>query len=151
MQPYQRGAVRSNWTNNNCESLNAVLKRRTDRQQWNLGELVEKIYGVVVLQHEDLQRALLGKGNYFLEDAWKHHQRESSVWASKDKATRMGHFLAYLKDKKGRRSRKYVSSTDGSRQVPTPNGARKPGQMKRKPAERTVTFSNKKRKLNFDI
>lgn len=147
VKPYQDGVIQSNWTNNNCEALNSVIKQATERRQWNLVELIEKIYNILKTQHEDMQRALIGRGNFYLETAYHHHQMSPAVWTSKEPKLRRKHFLCFLKDYKSGQSKKYVTSTDGSRNVPSPSGSRKPGQRRRKQAEKTISSSNKKIKF----
>ena len=53
----------ANWTNNNCESLNAVLKHAVDWKSQSLTSLVEKLHKIVKSQYNDLKRALVGQGH----------------------------------------------------------------------------------------
>ena len=53
-----------NWTNNNCESLNNILKLSTNWKVLKLPDLVEKMHSIVKLQYADMRRALHGHGNY---------------------------------------------------------------------------------------
>ena len=53
-----------NWTNNNAESVNHILKLDLDWKPRNLYDLTNKLYETVPSQYVDLQRALYDRGNY---------------------------------------------------------------------------------------
>lgn len=51
----QLGSPDIDWTNNNCESMNHVLKILTDWKQKNLLDLVDVIYEHVCAQYKDIE------------------------------------------------------------------------------------------------
>ena len=51
---------------NNCESMNAILKHGTDWKSLPLPDLVLKLHDVVRAQYQDVRRALAGQGDYVL-------------------------------------------------------------------------------------
>lgn len=61
-----------NWTNNNCESLNNILKLSTNWKILKLPDLIEKMYLIVKVQYADMRRALHGHRNYKLVPKLKH-------------------------------------------------------------------------------
>ena len=52
------------WTNNNCESINAVLKRQVDWWPQKLVNLILSLYQLVQAQYKELERSLFGHGEY---------------------------------------------------------------------------------------
>jgi len=54
-------AGRSTWTNNNCESINYVLKQAVQWRGNQLPELIDKLRTLVDGQHADADRALCGR------------------------------------------------------------------------------------------
>ena len=56
-----------NWMNNNCESINNILKLSTNWKVLKLPDLIEKMHAIVKLQYADMRRALHGHGNYKLK------------------------------------------------------------------------------------
>ena len=147
-KPQREKAVEESWTNNNCESANHMLKLEVDWKPQPLVELVERFYSLIRAQYKDLQRATIGAGNFKLAGPFKHHYINPSVWASKSNSEKNQLFLRFLKDSKSGYNSKYITCTDGSRIVPTPNGGEKPGQRKRKRNAKTTTDSRKKARNN---
>ena len=119
--------MEENWTNNNCESANHILKLEVDWKPQPLVELVERFYSLIHAEYKDLQRATVGAGNFKLAGPLKHHYINPSVWASKSNSEKNQLFLRFLKDSKSGYNSlyRYITSTDGSRIVLTPNGQRK--------------------------
>lgn len=56
------------WTNNNCESLNHVLKQYIEWKSQPLLELIEAIQELVDVQFKDLRRSFVGTGQFKLAD-----------------------------------------------------------------------------------
>ena len=63
--PHKSRSV-TNWTNNNCESINHILKISTDWRPRKLPDLVDRLHTSVTLQMLDLRRSLYDSGNYIL-------------------------------------------------------------------------------------
>ena len=57
-------AGRPKWTNNNCESINHVLKHSVQWRSQQLLALIAKISAVVDAQHIEADRALCGRGKF---------------------------------------------------------------------------------------
>ena len=144
--PRQKNPTVRNWTNNNAESVNHILKLDLDWKPRNLYELTNKLYETVKSQYVDIQRALYGRGNYVLFEQYKHHFVDPAVWEIKNEQEQNQLFLNFLRDSRSGLKGKYVHSTDGARFVPTPSGGKKPGQRKRRQAERSRTPSKQTRK-----
>jgi len=70
------------WTNNACESINNVLKVRTQWRLNQLPELIEKLREVVVSQFHEADRALMGRGEFHLRPSWVRHRLTMDVWAA---------------------------------------------------------------------
>ena len=61
------------WTNNNCESANHVLKMAVDWKPKRLTDLVDHLRDLVRLQFSDLKRSLCGLGEFQLTPAFGKH------------------------------------------------------------------------------
>jgi len=61
------------WNNNNCESVNNLLKRSIDWKPARVMDLVDHIHDIVKLQYSDLRRSLFGQGNYQLAASFSRH------------------------------------------------------------------------------
>ena len=72
-KPQREKAVEENWTNNNCESANHMLKLEVDWKPQPLVELVERFYSLIRAQYKDLQTATIGAGTFKLAGPFKHH------------------------------------------------------------------------------
>ena len=59
------------WTNNNCESMNHVLKQATEWESRCMLDLILILHNVVRSQQDDLKRALIGMGNYQLAKGYE--------------------------------------------------------------------------------
>ena len=152
-KPKRNKDVVKNWTNNNCESANHLLKLQVNWKPQTLMNLVDHLYSIVKSQYKDLQRATFGLGNFKLAEDYLHHFVNPSIWAMKSAAEKQSLFHKFLKDSKSGLATKFTLSTDGEKIVKTPkNGGKKPGQRKRKRTAKTTTMKNAKaRKLNMDI
>ena len=143
VKPYQQGVVSYNWTNNNSESLNHVIKQAIGWKPQSVSDLVHKLYELVQGQYRDLENALIGRGNFRLSEDYQHYEVNPALWSLKTKEEREKLFEDFLNDKKGKVNRgKYVLSTDGSRLVmSSPLRGKKPGQRKRKRTAKTTTMN----------
>ena len=65
-EPCREVSGRRNWTNNNAESINNILKLAVDWKPQGARELIEKIYTVTELHFLDYRSALHDDGNYRL-------------------------------------------------------------------------------------
>lgn len=144
-EPRRNGLIPHSWTNNNSESANHVLKCIINWKPQSLPTLIEKLESYIIAQEKDFERALIRQGNFVLSPTMRHHAIPVQVWVSLGPKQKEGRLNGLIK-------RKVVSpdvqSTDGKLIVRhTPSKGKKPGQKKRKAAERTVSAPPKKRKL----
>jgi len=68
------------WTNNNCESVNDVLKMKLDWRPVRLLDLINHLHDIVKLQYADLERTMYGQGNYQLVSPFTRHQTTAAKW-----------------------------------------------------------------------
>ena len=132
-----------NWMNNNCESMNNILKLSTNWKALKLPDLIAKMHVIVKLQYADMRRALRGNGNYELVPKLKNFVLQNFIWSTKTQDEKTAHFQKFLSltaEKKG----KTMKSTDGGIEIPTtPSIAKKPGQRKRVRTAKTRTNSKR--------
>lgn len=126
------------WTNNNCESMNNILKLSIDWKPQKLPDLVNKVTRVAQLQMLDLRRSLYGTGNYILKRKYKRYMVDRSSWMAKNDNEKAKLFQNFLYRKKSLQKDKIVAR-NGGYSVPfkTKGIAKKPGQRKRGKGERT--------------
>ena len=96
--PGMRGDVLTNWTNNNAESANHILKISIDWKPRNLCELTNKIYETVQSEYNDVKRSLIGHGNFLLCEHFSKYYVEPAVWSMKTTEEQDRHFLQFMKD-----------------------------------------------------
>ena len=133
------------WTNNNCESVNHVLKQAIEWKSKPLLDFILYVNGLVDAQFKDLKRALVSTGQFRLADSHRQFAISKSVWANKtdDERNRLFRRFRAFEQKNAR----FVTSTDGQSEVVVPRTkGQKIGQRKRKRTERTVTVPMKKTK-----
>ena len=142
--PVRQDMVPSRWTNNNCESLNHVLKQAIDWRSKPLVDLVSIMQDIADGQFKDLRSAMIRTGEFRLADSHRHFELTKTDWVNKTDVQR---------EKAFRRFRKFVFipknvmiSTDGQTEIIAPRTfGKKINQQKRKINARTRT--NKKRKI----
>ena len=142
--PIRRDKVSEYWTNNNCESVNHVLKQAIDWRSKPLTELVAILQDLADGQFKDLRSAMLGTGEYRLADSHSQFRMSKTEWINKTDAQR---------NKSYKKFRNFVpvpknimTSTDGQTDIVAPRTfGKKLNQQKRKINARTRT--NKKRKI----
>ena len=142
VKPQQAGVITFDWTNNNSESLNHIIKQAVQWKSQSVYDLVVKLYELVQGQYRDLENALIGQGNFRLSEEYKHYEISPALWSFKTKEEREQLFQDFLLDRKpNHKSGKYVISTDQQRVVmSSPLRGKKPGQRKRKRAAKTLIY-----------
>ena len=126
------GWVTRQWTNNNAESFNHLLKLKADWQQLPIPTIVDNIYDMVKLSFVDLRSAFSGQGIYVLVPAMSRHQVPHAVWSTATDERKSVLFARFLQDNLARVNPGVVSSKDGALTLPaTPKVVRKPGQKSR--------------------
>ena len=134
-------AGRSTWTNNNCESINHVLKQAVQWRRNQLPELIHKLRSLVDGQYADADRALCGSGDYSLRPAWSKHRLTIDCWTSMKPVQRQKAVDACFCIP----GVPVSTSSDGTPMVPTtPREGKKPNQKKRCRAERTTSVQQKR-------
>jgi hypothetical protein len=139
--PRQSYRVRENWMNNNCESMNHVLKMRSNWKVLSLPVLIEELHAIVRLQYEDAMRALHGQGNFVLHGPAVRLRMADGAWQASSEEERkraFQKFMNYVPKDKPRKSSTFVTSTDTKLTVVRKPTAKKPGQRTRIRASRTT-------------
>lgn len=131
------------WTNNNYESLNHVLKQNIEWKTQPLLDLLEVIRELVDVQFKDLRRSLVGTGQFKLADTHKQFAVSRSVWAGKTQAEKDRHYNRFrtfaVKDSRT------VTATDVESDVVAPKTkGKRINQGKRKRTERTISLKKVK-------
>ena len=138
-------AGRSTWTNNNCESVNHILKQAVQWRRNQLPDLIDKMRSLVDGQYADADRELCGRGDYSLWQEWSRHRLTVDCWTNMKACQRQKAVEACFRLPGVTTS----TSTDGTMTVPTtPGGGKKLHQKKRCCTERTTTKRADK-KLRF--
>jgi len=73
-------AGRPEWTNNNCESINHVLKHSVQWRPQQLPVLIAKISAVMDAQHIEVDRTLCGRGKLMLALSHAKHRLTVDRW-----------------------------------------------------------------------
>ena len=135
------------WTNNNCESMNHILKNSTNWKTQPITTLVKSLKKVVKTQYDDVKAALAGQGDFKLSPPFKQFEVPIDVWNAMTPERRTKHFNRFMCNK-WLVDPKLVVSTNGNSvfQGPGKMGGKKPHQKKGRRKDRTTTF-RKKNKL----
>ena len=138
-EPCRKDNAKRNWTNNNAESINNILKLAVDWKPQCTKDLIEKIYRVTELHFMDYRSALHDAGNYRLTRHEYAYHVNDALWRCKSEEERQQLFMKYLKDCKKRKRAEYITSSDGKFSVVSKaqTVATKVSQRKRPRNERT--------------
>ena len=149
-EPVRDTLISENWTNNNCESINHVLKQTVDWKSKPLTEFVELVEEIVVGQFKDLRGGLIGTGEFRLAESHKQFQTTKTDWITMTEQQKMNLFRRYRKFIA--KDSDLVVSTDGQSTVVAPKtNGRKPGlQRNRKINIRTTTIAKKTKNSQLD-
>ena len=132
-------AGHAGWTNNNCESVNHVIKQYTQWRPQQLPDLINKLRDLVRGQYTEADRALCGRGDLQLVRTHAKHRIDIESWKSMSAAQRQKASDACFRQTIVVPS---STSTDNTLTVPTTPGAgKKPHQRKRQRNERAVKIS----------
>jgi len=121
------------WNNNNCESVNHILKMVIDWKPQRVRSLVEHIRDVVRLQYSDLQRALYGQGDFQLAPLFTKHSLSYVQWDRLGAEGRERRFGAFMGDSGVRITTNNVTSSDGQLTVQGTNGVARKGNQTQRP------------------
>ena len=134
------------WTNNQTESANHILKVRAKWKQNSLPDLINIIENIVRNNERDMWWAIVGQGNFQLVQSMQHHQIIPAQWSSlpiEQKKKRINAF----RNCSLKKSTKISTSANGLLKLVTSSGSKKPNQRKRPHAEKNR--SKKKMRLSF--
>ena len=135
-------AGRGRWTNNNCESINHVLKQYTQWKPQQVPELIGMLRELVSSQYIEADRAMCGLGDLMLTPQYAKHRTTADCWKQMTAGQRQKASDACFRQMPCPSS----VSTDGNVQVPmTSCGGKKPHQRKRQRAEKSTTVQKKPR------
>lgn len=96
-EKYQQSTT---WTNNNCESMNNVLKVATNWKVLNPSTLMDTINNEVVnVQMTDLRRSLHSEGNFRLAVGYEKYVISHLIWNSMSEAGKDEAFSRFLRNK----------------------------------------------------
>jgi len=115
-------ALPLNWTNNNCESINNIVKLSTGWKILKIPDLIEQLYNIVRLQYADIRRAIHGQGNHEVVQALRKHVISQMTWSQKSDAEKDDLTQKFLRAKIQKKrfqnaeinGRKIRNSEDGS-------------------------------------
>lgn len=127
-----------NWTNNNCESLNHVIKSFTGWDQIKPSALVKSLKSLHLCQINDIFRAFFGEGEYILKGEQSYASRmEWSQLSAEEIENKVVKFIGKWKKKER------FSSTDGKLKLKLCAAiAKKPGQRTRPKVAKTRSKYN---------
>ena len=105
-----RTAKISDWTNNNCESLNSMMKRDDNWKVKSTQELIDMLNEVTLLHFKDFRGALYGEGNYRIRGKHKKYIITKSAWSNLDTEGRQRKFAEFLQNKRSACKDRVVTS-----------------------------------------
>ena len=124
------------WTNNNSESINHILKMKIDWRPQAIPRLIDYIHEVVQGHYTDVERAIMGRGEYRLYKDIEEYFVQPAVWCSKSDEQRRRHLDKFQMALQTTQS---ISTSSNGDIIVLTSGARgkKIGQKKREKATRT--------------
>jgi hypothetical protein len=84
------------WTNNNCESMNHVLKQAIDWKSQRLTSLIMKMEEIVTGHYREVKRSLLGLGDFQLCQEFHSFRMSPEKWTSLNPTRQDRHFRKFL-------------------------------------------------------
>ena len=126
------------WTNNNCESVNHILKMKTQWTPQDIPTLINTLYDTVEATYIDVERAIMRRGEFRLDPVYRKFEVDPIIWCAKTNEQRERHTSKFLKTPK---ILKDVSTVGDIHVLRGPSRGRKPSQKKRCRAARTTTLS----------
>ena len=80
IKPSIIGKITPNWTNNNSESANHILKSAVLWKASDLPKFIEILYGIVSGEEIERERAIRDTGNFKLAPTFQHHYVDIDNW-----------------------------------------------------------------------
>ncbi|OWF48803.1 hypothetical protein KP79_PYT25839 [Mizuhopecten yessoensis] len=112
----RNAAIPKDWKNNNCESMNHIIKLLGDSKISKVPELIQRLDTILQLQYSDVRRSLHGTVDYELAAHAQHFKLSTVVWrklSTFDKARKVDKFLKYVWKKTA-----FLTSTNGMLTIP---------------------------------
>ena len=110
--PANKNNLPCNWTNNNCESLNHIMKLNADWKPGKTPEMTELLYQMTLLHFKDFRRALYGAENYRLvAHKKKRYGLLKETWRKFNKEQRTEEFNMFVKYISRKKEESYVKSS----------------------------------------
>ena len=109
--PARQNKITSDWTNNNTESMNHILKQTTDWNKKPLPELISSLENDVVCQFKELRSTLIGTGELRLVETHEQFRISKTEWCKKNEKQRLRAYQRFRKYV--HTENKYVTSSDG--------------------------------------
>ena len=135
------------WTNNNCESINHILKLKINWTPQSIPELIDNLHQIVQSHYCDVERAIIRRGNFRLAKGFEKFQKPRNEWRSKSQEQKDRHLKKFYKMPMLVDPKQTNVSSDGNLWIySAPGGGKKKGQRKRKRNARTT--SNKKQYID---
>ena len=117
--------IAPNWTNNNSESANHVLKSAISWKARDIQRFIEMLYDIVNGEEIERGRAIRDMGNFKLAAEFQHHHTDIDRWANISQEQRDNKMMKFRSDK-GKTNQNIVFSTDGTRScLHTPSAGKK--------------------------
>ena len=136
--------VSNDWTNNNCESVNHILKCKTSWQLKKLPDLICIIYDLVSSHYKDVQKAFVSLGPYSLTSSFKQFGCTLNKYTSMseyEQAQYMNTFMQYIPPASASLPESCTVSTNAKFITRTPSklAGKKKAQRQRSRAVRSTT------------
>lgn len=147
-EPSRKAPLCQKWMNNNCESINHLLKQTVNWKSKGLTEFAQLAHDLVIGQFKEVKRALLGTGEFRLAPSHSKFKVTKTEWLAMTVTQRSN---LYKKFRSHRTNKSLVNSTDGRCIIvePRTNG-KKPGARKRKVNIKTRTSKKVKHQAPID-
>ena len=124
--------IQPNWTNNNAESVNHILKLQIDWRSRTVPQLVDLLEDKVRAQFTDLERAIIGQGNFELAPDFLCFRKSRGDWLNLKDDVRKRHLTKFLNTKQRLNNRTVTSSDSGLVVMRSGSDGGKPNQQKGK-------------------
>ncbi len=144
VEPNLKHGVGCDWTNNNAESANHMLKSASQWKQLTLPKLVERLQDIIAMQEVDIAKAIQGLGNFKLAGNMAIYAVASRVWSNLTLKEKQEKILNFIRQKNRPKTNMVLSSNGKLLVQMTPSRGKKPNQNKRKRAEKSTTVTKKK-------
>ena len=127
-----------NWSNNNCESLNHIMKSDAKWKPGNTPQIITLLHDIVALHFKDCRRALYGSENYRLvKNQRTRFNVPKDTWRKLNDEDKSAKFKTFLKNQYKRKPTT-INSTYANFVATKLSTAQKPGQKKRVRIAKTI-------------